>query len=268
MAVATSAPLLGAVEIRQSGRSAAPVAAKGQQSRRHRQKARDSASASRSKLAEAAHDLLQRDLAVGHRGRKAFQPESGQRRAVDMAGDAQGHGRRQMRRARHVAGRSHGRRHGGDSGLIVEPEHQQSLFGFRLGQGLDRHLGHGRERAPGAGHQLAKVIAGDVLHDAPAGLDRLAAPGHRREAEEVIAGSACPNAAWAGKVRCQHAADGALPRRPAEHRAAVDRLEGEHLPLRCNQRLDLGDRRTRTGGQHQFLRLVERDADKARRDRA
>ena len=60
-------------------------------------------------------------------------------------------------------------------------------LGLRPRQRLDRHLGHRRERAPGAGEQLAEVVAGDVLHHPAAGLEGLAAARHRRHAKEVIA---------------------------------------------------------------------------------
>ena len=51
--------------------------------------------------------------------------------------------------------------------------------------------------------------------------------------------------------------------RPAacsEDRTAVDRLERELLAVGRDQRFDLGERRAGARRQHQFLRLVERDA--------
>ena len=64
---------------------------------------------------------------------------------------------------------------------IVEPEHQQRLLGFGARQHLDGDVGHRRERAPGAGEQLAEIVAGDVLHHPAARLEGLAAARHRRE---------------------------------------------------------------------------------------
>ena len=55
-----------------------------------------------------------------------------------------------------------------------------------------------------------------------------------------------------------------LPGRRAEQRAVIHRLEGEFLIAGGEQRLDLGERRAGLGGEHQFLRLVERDAGQAR----
>ena len=104
-----------------------------------------------------------------------------------------------------------------------------SVSGSR--QRLDRHVGHRRERAPGAGEQLAEVVAGDVLHHAAAGLEGLAAARNRRQAEEMIARGAGLDAARAGEVGGERAAERARAGRPAEQRAVIHRLEGELLAL-------------------------------------
>ena len=44
-----------------------------------------------------------------------------------------------------------------------------------------------RERAPGAGHRLAEIVAGDVLHHPPAGFEDLAPAIHALDAEHMIA---------------------------------------------------------------------------------
>ena len=76
-----------------------------------------------------------------------------------------------------------------------------------LGQHLDGDVGHRRERAPGAGQQLAQVVAGDVLHHAAARLDGLGAAGHRGDAEEMVARGAGLDAARAGEIGGERAAD-------------------------------------------------------------
>ena len=81
-----------------------------------------------------------------------------------------------------------------------------------LGQHLDGDVGHGGERAPGAGQHLAHVVAGDVLHHAAAGLDGLGAAGDGGDAEEMIARGAGLDAARAGEIGSDGAADGALAR--------------------------------------------------------
>src|SRR5436309_2791494 len=83
------------------------------------------------------------------------------------------------------------------------------------------------ERAPGTGHQLAQVITGDVLHDASARFERLAAPGDCREAKKMVARRARLDAARTGQVGGEHAADGAAALsvkvwRRAEHPTVVD----------------------------------------------
>ena len=137
-----------------------------------------------------------------------------------------------------------------------------SVSGF--GQHLDGDVGHGGERAPGAGQHLAHVVAGDVLHHAAARLDGLGAAGHRGDAEEMVARGAGLDAARAGQIGRDRAADGALAGRAAEQRAIVHRLEGELLVVLVQQRLDLGQRRAGFGREHQFFRLVQRDAGKPR----
>ena len=103
-------------------------------------------------------------------------------------------------------------------GGIVKAEHQNGHLGLGARQHLERHVGHRRERAPGAGEQLAEVVAGDVLHHAAAGLEGLAAAGNRGEAEKMVARGAGLDAPRAGEVGGEHAADRA--RSPAASRAA------------------------------------------------
>ncbi len=143
---------------------------------------------------------------------------------------------------------------------VIEPEHHYRCLGFRARQCLDRDLGQRRERAPGARHQLAEIVAGHVLHHPAAGLEGLAPPRYRRETEEVVARGASLDPARARHVGGKDTADGAAPGGTAKQRAIVHGLESELLTLRFHQRLDLGNRRPCPRRQHQFLRLVKRDA--------
>ena len=85
-------------------------------------------------------------------------------------------------------------------------------LGLGFGQHFHRDIGHGGERAPGTGQHLAHVVAGDVLHHAAARLDGLGAAGHRGDAEEMVARGARLDAARAGKIGRDGAADGAVAR--------------------------------------------------------
>ena len=82
------------------------------------------------------------------------------------------------------------------------------------GSTLKVDLGDDGERAPRAGEALGEVVAGDVLHHAPARLERLAAAGDGLDAEHMVARRARLDAARAAGVRRQHAADRAAPARP------------------------------------------------------
>jgi len=93
----------------------------------------------------------------------------------------------------------------------MEPSQHHADLGLGARQRLDGDIGHGAKRAPGACHQLAEIVAGDVLHHAAAGLEGLGPARHRRHPEEMIARCARLDAARAGEVRGQHTADGAAP---------------------------------------------------------
>ena len=103
----------------------------------------------------------------------------GQRKALEAQQRAPAgavEGRRQMRRAGHLEGRGERRRTAPRSRAASSSLASTSVATrLRPRQHLEGHLGEDAERAPGAGHQLDEVEAGDVLHDAAAGLDHLAA---------------------------------------------------------------------------------------------
>ena len=98
-------------------------------------------------------------------------------------------------------------------GRVVEAGDHHRRLGLGPGQRLDRDLGHRRERPERAGEQLAEVVAGDVLDHPAARLEGLAAAGHRRHAEEMVARGAGLDPPRSRQVRREHAADRAGARR-------------------------------------------------------
>ena len=148
---------------------------------------------------------------------------------------------------------------------IVKVHHQNGLLAFGPRQCLHRHVGHGRKRTPGAGEKLAEVVAGDVLHNAAAGFEGLAAPGNGTEAEKMIARGAGLYPPRPGEVSSECTADRARVRRTSEKRPVIHRLEGQPLAACGGQRFHLGERRAGLRRQHQLLRLVERDAGQGRK---
>ena len=81
----------------------------------------------------------------------------------------------------------------------------------------------------------------------------------------MIARRAGLDAARPGKVSRDRPPDRAGAGRTAEQHRIVHRLERELLVARRHQRFDFGNRRAGLGGQHEFLRLVQRDAGKRRK---
>ena len=211
--------------------------------------------------AEGFEQVLQRGSAVHDRRRHAFEPQRrGTLSGREIARGARCERGGEVGGAGDVARRAHGGRHRVGGARRIEAEHQHGRLGLGPRQRLDRDVRHCRKRAPRSGHELAQVVAGDVLDHAAARLEFLAAPGHRSEAEEMIARRARPDAARARQIGGEHAADRRLARRPPEQRAVVHRLEGELLRLRVEQVLDLGERRAGARREHQLLGLVKRDA--------
>ena len=142
-------------------------------------------------LAEPAEQRRQLLRPVGDRRREAFEPDAASRR---------GRRRRRRRRAsRDDRARADAPRRRRPSGVpiacrapstaasVVEPGDDQRRHGLRPRQHLEGHLGDDGERAPRAGEPLGEVVAGDVLHHAAAGLERLAAPGDGLDAEDMVA---------------------------------------------------------------------------------
>ena len=78
--------------------------------------------------------------------------------------------------------------------------------------------------------------------------------------QQMVARRPDGDAARAGDVGGEHAADRGLPGLAARQRPEVHRLEGQHLAALGERRLDLGERRAGAGRHHHLARLVERDA--------
>ncbi len=167
-----------------------------------------------------------------------------------------------MRRSRDIGKRAHCRRHHFTGGHRIEAEDENRLLRLRSRQCLDRDVGQRRQRPPGAGHEFAKIVAGDVLDHAAARFERLAAAGNSGKAEEMIAGRAGFDPTRAGQIGGDRAADRACTRRTVQQRAVIHRFERELLALFRDERVDLRERRAGFGGQHQFFRLVQRDTGK------
>src|SRR6185437_1798750 len=109
---------------------------------------------------------------------------------------------------------------------VIEPaqENAARLLGAR--HDLDRELGQRDQCSIGAGDELAEVVAGDVLDDAPARLERLAAPADTAKAQEMIARRALLDAPRPREIAGDGAAERRRRRRRAVQRAPVAGLEG------------------------------------------
>ena len=213
--------------------------------------------------APCAEQVAQRRTAMLDRRPRPLDPDRRDRRAgIARIADRRPHRDpgRQMGRARNLVGRVQRHRHGRRRRAVVQAgdQHRARLLARR--QHLHRDLAQYGQRAERSGHQLAQVVAGDVLHHPAAGFEGLAPAADADEAEEMVARRAGLDAPRPGQVGHQDAAERLLPGRTAEQRAEVRRLESELLAVFRQRRLDLGERRRRSGLQDQFLGLVEADA--------
>src|SRR5262249_61217868 len=119
---------------------------------------------------------------------------------------------------------------------------------------------HRGERPPGAGDELAQVVAGDILHHPAARLEGFAAARHRGKTEKMVACGAGLDPARAGEIGGERAADGAAASRALQNRPLVPRLEGELLPAPPPQRLHPPAPGPRPSPEHTLLPLRRRDA--------
>ncbi len=113
------------------------------------------------------------------------------------------------------------------------------------------------------GQRLHQVEAGDVLHDAAAGLHVLGEAVDELQADHRVAGGAEVDPRRARDIGRGDAADGRLAARSVEP-AMVHRLEGQALALRRERLRHHPQRRSRLRRDDQFGRLVERDARELR----
>ena len=112
------------------------------------------------------------------------------------------------------------------------PDITHGRLGFGLGQRLHRHLGQDGERAPGARHQLAEIVAGDVLHHParPTGRSRRARTPPTKPSRWSRAAPAVIRRG-PDRLAAMRAPDAAAPCCAAQELPAVHRLESEPLPL-------------------------------------
>jgi hypothetical protein len=175
--------------------------------------------------------------------------------------------RLKMDRPRHLEGCAERGAERLDGGRIVETEENERARPLGARQYLEGDARHDGERAPASTHRTAEIIARHVLHDAPATAKSLSRAGDRLDAEQVIARAPSHDAAAPRQIRREDRADRATARWSAEHRAEIDRLEGEHLALVGKALLDIGERRAGACAHDEFGRLIERDtAERGRSD--
>ena len=219
------------------------------------------------RLAVDLERLLEALLAGRDRGGEVLDAQRRHRLAHGLqagVAEAGGDGRLQVHRARDLDGERHRRAHELGRQDVGQAEEDDGRRRLRPGQHLERHLGQHRERAPASGEPARHVVAGHVLHDAAAGVEQLGAAVDALDAEQVIAGGAGLDAARARQVGREHGADRLHALRAARRRAEVDRLEGEHLPLRGELGLDQRHRRAGARRHHELARLIEGDAAQQR----
>src|SRR5262249_47956004 len=172
-----------------------------------------------------------------------------------------GEWRLQMYGARYFERRAEAKRHDIHRGLVRKPEAKQRARLGGDGQDLHGDLGHHGERPPGSGDRLAEIRAGNVLHHPAPGFERLAPAIDANDAKQMIARGTGLDAATAGEVGGEDAADRGLAGMRAERRPEVDRLEGKLLATLCEDVANVVEGRTGRRRQHELARLVERDAD-------
>ena len=145
--------------------------------------------------------------AIGHRcGEILDAHQATERPKPASAGTRRGRLRRQPRGGRDAVRRAKRRRQRRHARRRVQAGQHDRADRFRRRQHLQRDLGDDAQRAVAAGQQLAQVETGDVLQHAPAGVDHLAVPGDRADAQHVIAHRAPGDAPRAGQVGRDHAA--------------------------------------------------------------
>ena len=114
---------------------------------------------------------------------------------------------------------------------------------------------HERERAVGTSEQLADVVARHVLDHAAAGLEALAPPAHRVNAEEMVARGPRLDPARTREVAGERTAERRFAV-CAQQGCVIGRFKREHLPFRPDCTFDRSERRRRLGGEHKLGGLI------------
>ena len=167
---------------------------------------------------------------------------------------------RNMRGAGHVVGALQRLGQCPHGHLVVQSGQDQGPARLWCRQHLEGQVGEGAQGAEGPGHQLADVVAGDVLHDPAAGLEGLAAPAYRVQTQQMVAGSARFDTARARQIAGEYTADRRSAGGLAKQRPQIRRFEGELL-VGCRQgRLDFRQRRARLRRHHQLFGFVQADS--------
>ena len=136
---------------------------------------------------------------------------------------------------------------------IGKPREQHGALALRPGQYLHHHLGQHGQGAEAPAHQLGQIVAGDVLDHPASAAHHLAPPGDGLEAQQVVPRGAGLEAAGAGEIAGQGAAQGG-------GFTKMGRLEGELLALIGQGGFQSGQGRARPRHQDQFIGLVVHDA--------
>ncbi len=153
----------------------------------------------------------------------------------------------------------------GFAGPLVHPGQRRLLIGlqhqgpgrWRNRQHLETDIQQDAERSEGADHESRDIVSGDVLHHLAAETQHLGAPGQHPRAQHQIARRAPVGSCRTGETAGDGAAEGGVG---TVRGGEMGRLEGQHLTLLGQGRLDRVQGRPGARGDHQFLRLVVEDA--------
>ena len=170
--------------------------------------------------------------------------------------------RRQPGRAGNIVGRVQSGSQNRHRRLRIVGIDQDRACLLRHRQDFHCDLRHDRQGPPGSGHQLAKVVAGHILHDPPAGLEDLAPARNRLEPQEMVPRRARLDPAGTAEIGRNHTGQSARSLGPSEQRPEVGRLERQFLIVGLQGVFNLGHGRSGAGLQDQFIGFIECDPGK------
>ena len=133
----------------------------------------------------------------------------------------------------------------------------QGGFGRCLGQHFQRHIGDHTQGTHAAGHDPRHVVASDVFHHLATKGQPLAKAVEHLHAQHMVAHTADIGPGRTRQTASHHAADSGKALSVAQK---MRRLKRQALALPVEHRFQLGQRRARTHGDHQFAGLVADDA--------